>query len=328
VRARLLLRWLAWYSHLRSRSLFNNELQPSFLGKKVFKELRFLFSYLLYILFRNHQFNRSVILVDPILVINSFKKNIEFKDAGCINDIVNGDWSSSPATHGKVLSQSSAFKLVEAGILSGAQLSEIQGLINLEVNNETEIFLSIETCLKRFLTTVERDLISNQLHNLQPKNKYSGLFRLTEAIYHKKAEDFITGGSKFTFSEPWAVDNLEAKVKHITKLISSLSKDYVSCSRYWVYRDMVTCSIDKDGSMGFEDGRHRLYASTVLGYQKIPIMISARHKEWVNKKLFYLGALSRGEKLNRIDAQFLDHPDIEHLKQSWWTRVISKSGLS
>ena len=326
--ARLILCWLAWHWRLKSRSLSSNELQYSFLERKVFKELRFLCSYLFYIFFRNHQFNRSVILVDPILLINSRKKNIEFKDAGCVNDIVNGEWSSRPAKHAKVLSQSSAFKLVESGIISETQLSEIQGLINLGVNNETEIFLSIQACRKKLLTTFERDLISNSLDNIHPKLKYSGLFRLTEAIHHKQLESFITGVGQFAFSKPWTVDSLGVKVKHITELISSLSKSYIRCSKYWVYRDMVTCSIDKDGSMGFEDGRHRLYASVVLGYQKIPIMISARHKEWVNKKLFYLGALSRGEKLDGIDVQFLDHPDIEHLNQSWWTQIIRKTDKS
>jgi len=326
--ARLILCWLDWYWRLKSRSLSSNQLQYSFLERNVFKKLRLLCSYLFYIFFRNQQFNKSVILVDPVLLINSRKKNITFKGFGCINDIVNGDWSYGPEKHAKILSQSSALKLVEICIINEDQLADLQDLINLAVNDETQIFDNIEVCRKKLLTSFERDLISNSLDNIQRKLKYSGLFRLTEAIHHKQLESFITGVGKFTFSNSWTADRLGVKVRHITQLISSLSKSYIGCSKYSVYRDMVTCSIDKDGSMGFEDGRHRLYASAVLGYQKIPIMISARHKEWVNKKLFYLGALSRGEKLSGIDDQFLDHPDIEHLNQSWWTRIIRKTEKS
>ena len=88
---------------------------------------------------------------------------------------------------------------------------------------------------------------------------------------------------------------------------------------------MVICSIDKDGSLGFEDGRHRLYASAVLGLKQIPVMVSARHYEWVTKKLSYLSALYSGTELKDFEHRFLNHPDIKHLNSSCWIRPFSKN---
>lgn len=65
--------------------------------------------------------------------------------------------------------------------------------------------------------------------------------------------------------------------------------------------DEITVDVGRNGELLFVDGRHRLCMSKLLGLSTIPVVILARHVEWLPK---------REATLCNETNKYRDHPDI------------------
>lgn len=108
------------------------------------------------------------------------------------------------------------------------------------------------------------------------------------------------------------LDELDSLVKNIRtngyrtqKELRRLERDTTALRdihRYWPPElHEITVNIDRDGRFILHDGRHRLTIAHVLGLDRIPVRVKARHLIWQKKRDRVAGS---NEEIN------LDHPDI------------------
>ena len=87
---------------------------------------------------------------------------------------------------------------------------------------------------------------------------------------------------------------------------------YVSDDGFNRY-DEVVVDIGRDGQFLFVDGRHRLAIARILGLDRIPVRISARHTQWQRIREA-IGNMPQLELPAEV-RQYLDHPDIKQLTE-------------
>jgi len=75
--------------------------------------------------------------------------------------------------------------------------------------------------------------------------------------------------------------------------------------------DEVTVRIDRHGQFLFEDGRHRLAIAKILKIQKIPVLVTWRHKNWVQTIAHATHNLRRYSFNGGIPSE-LSHSDLDH----------------
>jgi SAM-dependent methyltransferase len=76
--------------------------------------------------------------------------------------------------------------------------------------------------------------------------------------------------------------------------------------------DEITVNIGRNGEYLFQDGRHRLSIAKILGIAYVPVMVSVRHKKWLEFRKFiisYAESLTLGGKL----YQPIVHPDLSDI---------------
>ncbi len=74
--------------------------------------------------------------------------------------------------------------------------------------------------------------------------------------------------------------------------------------------DEVAVDIGRNGEFLFVDGRHRLSIARILGIERIPVRVVARHKQWQSIR-DRVGQADDRHKLPESVQQYLDHPDIQ-----------------
>ena len=74
--------------------------------------------------------------------------------------------------------------------------------------------------------------------------------------------------------------------------------------------DEVVVDIGRDGEFLFVDGRHRLAIARILGLDRIPVRVSARHIEW--QRIRESIVTTPKSAIPAEVRQYLDHPDIIH----------------
>jgi len=72
--------------------------------------------------------------------------------------------------------------------------------------------------------------------------------------------------------------------------------------------DEIRVGIRRDGRYLFVDGRHRLAIARLLGIEKVPVLIVARHPEWDEFR-----ATLPEKRINGRVYQQIDHPDLNDL---------------
>jgi len=77
--------------------------------------------------------------------------------------------------------------------------------------------------------------------------------------------------------------------------------------------DEVVVDIGRDGEFLFVDGRHRLAIARVLGIDRIPVRISARHTQWQSTRES-IGNMPQSELPAEV-RRYLDHPDVTQLSE-------------
>ena len=87
---------------------------------------------------------------------------------------------------------------------------------------------------------------------------------------------------------------------------------YVSDDGFNRY-DEVVVDIGRDGQFLFVDGRHRLAIARILGLDRIPVRISARHTQW--QRIREAICNMPQSELPAEDRRYLDHPDIKQLSK-------------
>ena len=77
--------------------------------------------------------------------------------------------------------------------------------------------------------------------------------------------------------------------------------------------DEIVVDIGRDGQFLFVDGRHRLAIARILGIERIPVRISARHTQW--QRIRETICNMPQSELPAEDRRYLDHPDIKQLSK-------------
>jgi len=91
----------------------------------------------------------------------------------------------------------------------------------------------------------------------------------------------------------------------------SLSPDkHVDGDRFNCY-DEVVVDIGRDGQYLFVDGRHRLTISKILDIGKIPVRVSARHRQW--QEIREIVAQTSQDELPDSVKTHIDHPDLQDI---------------
>lgn len=80
-------------------------------------------------------------------------------------------------------------------------------------------------------------------------------------------------------------------------------------SPYKLYDEVSVC-IGRDGEMLFDDGRHRLSISKILGLTEIPVQVTVRHQEWSDFRNDIMAYASHND--GKVYAPLL-HPDLSHI---------------
>jgi len=77
--------------------------------------------------------------------------------------------------------------------------------------------------------------------------------------------------------------------------------------------DEVVVDIGRDGEFLFVDGRHRLAIARILGLDRIPVRVSARHTQWQRIREA-IGNIPQSEQSAEV-RQYVDHPDVKQLSE-------------
>ena len=81
--------------------------------------------------------------------------------------------------------------------------------------------------------------------------------------------------------------------------------------------DEIAAVIDQDGKLLFFNGNHRIACAIILGINKIPVKIAARHQKWVD---FILGVRKFNTqcwKASNKTYQTIDHVDFRDFQPEW-----------
>jgi hypothetical protein len=78
--------------------------------------------------------------------------------------------------------------------------------------------------------------------------------------------------------------------------------------------DNINVAISRDGELILADGRHRLAIAKILGIEKIPVRVVARHKMWQRtREKLYKCINEEGVTDKNIDRRYRNHPDLEDI---------------
>jgi len=115
---------------------------------------------------------------------------------------------------------------------------------------------------------------------------------------------------------------LDARCKYLDYLFHTIkvsgykAQEEISEQKGGVYRDEdeVTVRIGRDGALLFEDGQHRLAIAKLLGMDRIPVKITARHSKWYGFRREILDyAKVNGGKI----YQPITHPDLADVPSAY-----------
>lgn len=113
---------------------------------------------------------------------------------------------------------------------------------------------------------------------------------------------------------------------HVEKLFHSISvngyqrqkslrngdpTEFFGRDRYLFFKE-IAVDIGRDGTFLFVDGRHRLAIARILGVEKIPVRISARHLHWQNSREAFFQEQINGE-LSQQAMELCHHPDFQDI---------------
>jgi len=141
--------------------------------------------------------------------------------------------------------------------------------------------------------------------------------RWEETSYYKtKANGFARYGKE---NDETCCDKLSSEFQGYDSLYKEIQKDRFKSKRELLpsslgQSDEITVRISRDGAFLFEDGRHRLAIAKLLDLEKIPVLVTWRHKNWVKMKCLIK------DKLNGLhDQGGLKlpgyHPDLDFINK-------------
>lgn len=142
---------------------------------------------------------------------------------------------------------------------------------------------------KEILKGIERDRaigdFDPRFHwGCRSKRELNARMKKVDDLYH----DIKANGYKLT--------------KNIAKGRDRLSKASLR------YEEEVTVNIGREGEVFFNDGRHRLAIAKILGIERIPAKVVARHPEWLRFRKELLTATTNGKIYHRVT-----HPDLNDI---------------
>jgi hypothetical protein len=70
---------------------------------------------------------------------------------------------------------------------------------------------------------------------------------------------------------------MHEKLYHTLQTNGYKTQPELKTNRLW---DEVLICIGRNGELIFVDGRHRLFFTQMLSVEKIPVLVTTRHKQW------------------------------------------------
>ena len=115
-------------------------------------------------------------------------------------------------------------------------------------------------------------------------------------------------------------EDLDRRCHYIDELAKNINENGYKISRYVTMNGEVKnllqeqgeilCNVGRDGRLLFQDGRHRLAISKILGVERIPVKVLVRHRKWLE---FRELLLSVADKQNGFLYQPALHPDLQDI---------------
>jgi len=261
--------------------------------------------YLFYLCFNKFLFNKSVVLVDPNIIINSIKGDPRFKKYSFRNKVVSGNWDLCiNRLEPFILTVDSLKSLELSNMFNTKEIDGLKNIKDITFISKDKLISCIRELLQIDLSKEKEKLILECIMRDPGCMKYSPQYHFIKAVYEGK--DW-----RHFYSWFYGDHKYESEFQAISKLMASIKTSYNYPHKYWEYKDMVVCSIGRNGEIFFEDGRHRTYCSAVLGIERIPIAITARHKEWISFKRKYIASLIFPSSSGEIF--YTSNPDLHYL---------------
>jgi len=90
----------------------------------------------------------------------------------------------------------------------------------------------------------------------------------------------------------------EIRNKSVDKPVHNRSNEYL----YPEFHEVIV-NVARDGEFILHDGRHRFSIAQILGIERLPVRIKARHKHWQQTR-------ENAKSSSKIREEFSEHPDI------------------
>jgi len=123
--------------------------------------------------------------------------------------------------------------------------------------------------------------------------------------YYKRVSEQIRNGNF-----KWSCKNIEEfdrRREEWDRLFAKIKKE--GYKKGW-HEDEVSLNIGRNGEMIFNNGRHRLTFAKLLKIDKIPVKVTARHKNWV---AFKREILEYSQNYKHRIYEKLTHPDLVNI---------------
>lgn len=160
---------------------------------------------------------------------------------------------------------------------------------------------------------------------IKDMNIYKALYEFINKDQSLKNTNFYN--PEITTKEEWEKSSIweyiseydfEKRSAYIKNLVNSIKlngyKTQSELGKNPLYEIVV--KIGRTGEIFFSDGIHRFCIASILGIEKIPVIVKTRHTEWVNlKNKLYSFALSQGKGTKDEGKLYhkIYHPDLQDI---------------
>lgn len=132
-----------------------------------------------------------------------------------------------------------------------------------------------------------------------------------ETPYYQKAVERIESGSSY-WHNCSSLNELEDRCRKIDDLYEQILRTYQTqkeLGRPEAYPNEVAVNIGRNGQFIYENGKHRLCLSGIIGVNQIPVRVVIRHEHWQQIRDSVVN-----NSLDNFDDRILTHPDIRYLR--------------
>jgi hypothetical protein len=196
-------------------------------------------------------------------------------------------------------------------------ISDKNKIIWIEVNkiekaiaNEREDIWTFSRIMDGDWDVKTREVISKKVLGIE--QHFSGGIPWKETILFKNYEERFK--TELLILRCKSIEELEKKYEtEISSLFEKIKKEgFLIPTKNNPSIDVIYVYIDRNGNFLFGgNGNHRLAFARILGINKIPVKIRARHKEWQEiREEIYKMDKKNIQEVQRKYKDFIEHPDL------------------